>query len=187
MTSVLALDAAGAPHRWISVEDAIFYKCKDLVAWEVGDELFTFRGGVNARSGERSTMSVRSIVALSGSSHAAREFRTPQVTRELLFRRDRMMCAYCGGVFRDADLTADHIQPESRAGAWSWMNLVAACRGCNSRKDNRTPEEARMPLLYVPYVPNRNEAFILANRRILADQMEFLLQGVPRHSRLHLS
>jgi len=36
----------------------------------------------------------------------------------------------------------------------------------------------------VPYVPNRHEAFILANRRILADQMAFLLAGVPRHSRL---
>jgi hypothetical protein len=42
-----------------------------------------------------------------------------------------------------------------------------------------------MPLLYVPYVPNRHEAFILSNRKILADQMEFLLRGVPRHSRLH--
>ncbi|MFM1991674.1 MAG: hypothetical protein RJA99_4631 [Pseudomonadota bacterium] len=41
-----------------------------------------------------------------------------------------------------------------------------------------------MPLLYVPYVPNRHEAFILANRRILSDQMTFLLAGVPRHSRL---
>jgi hypothetical protein len=43
-----------------------------------------------------------------------------------------------------------------------------------------------MPLLYVPYVPNRHEHFILRNRRILADQMEYLLAGVPRTSRLHL-
>lgn len=187
MTSVLALDAAGAPHRWITVEDAVFYKSKQLVAWEVGEVVFTLHGGTNARTGRRSTLSVHSIVALAGASHAVREFRTPQCTRELLFRRDRMMCAYCGGVFRDEELTADHVHPESRGGAWSWTNLVAACRGCNSRKDNRTPEEAGMPLLYVPYAPNRNEAFILANRRILADQMEFLLQGVPKHSRLHLS
>ena len=44
-----------------------------------------------------------------------------------------------------------------------------------------------MPLIYVPYVPNRNETFILTNRRILADQMEWLLGGVPAHSRLHLN
>jgi len=42
-----------------------------------------------------------------------------------------------------------------------------------------------MPLLYVPHVPNLHEGFILRNRRILADQMEFLMAGVPRHSRLH--
>ncbi len=43
-----------------------------------------------------------------------------------------------------------------------------------------------MPLLYVPYAPTRHEGFILANRRILVDQMQFLLAGVPRHSRLWL-
>jgi hypothetical protein len=42
-----------------------------------------------------------------------------------------------------------------------------------------------MKLHYVPYVPNRYEAFILSNRKILADQMEFLLQGVPKGSRVH--
>ena len=42
-----------------------------------------------------------------------------------------------------------------------------------------------MKLHYVPYVPNRYEAFILANRKILADQVEFLLMGVPKHSRVH--
>jgi hypothetical protein len=38
---------------------------------------------------------------------------------------------------------------------------------------------------YVPYVPNRYEAFILSNRKILAGPMGFLLQGVPKSSRLH--
>ena len=33
---------------------------------------------------------------------------------------------------------------------------------------------------------NRHEHFILRNRRILADQMEYLLAGVPRSSRLRL-
>ena len=64
---------------------------------------------------------------------------------------------------------------------------MTACRSCNTRKGNRAPEQANMPLLYVPYVPNRHEHFILRNRRILADQMEYLLAGVPRSSRLHAS
>jgi len=66
-------------------------------------------------------------------------------------------------------------------------NLVAACKACNNRKADRTPEAAGMKLHYVPYVPNRYEAFILSNRKILADQMEFLLQGVPKSSRMHMS
>jgi 5-methylcytosine-specific restriction endonuclease McrA len=37
------------------------------------------------------------------------------------------------------------------------MNVVTACRGCNTIKGGRTPEAARMPLLYAPYVPNRHE------------------------------
>ena len=41
-----------------------------------------------------------------------------------------------------------------------------------------------MPLLYTPYVPSLGEDFILRNRRILADQMEFLMAHVPRTSRL---
>ena len=44
-----------------------------------------------------------------------------------------------------------------------------------------------MELLYAPYVPNKAEYLILTNRRILADQMEFLKQHVASHSRLVLT
>ena len=65
------------------------------------------------------------------------------------------------------------------------MNVVTACKGCNHRKGNRTPEQAHMDLLYTPYVPTLWEDFILRNRRILADQMEFLMAHLPAGSRLH--
>ena len=43
---------------------------------------------------------------------------------------------------------------------------------------NRTPEEANMALLGVPYTPNRFEYLYLKNRHILAaDQMDFLSKG----------
>jgi len=48
---------------------------------------------------------------------------TPAVEREILFARDRHVCAYCGQKFRESDLTADHVIPESRGGRWSWTNL----------------------------------------------------------------
>jgi hypothetical protein len=88
-------------------------------------------------------------------------------------------------MFTTARLTRDHIVPFSRGGKDTWMNVVTACRSCNESKSDRTPERAGMELIYLPYVPNRAEYLILTNRRILADQMEFLAQHVPVQSRLH--
>ena len=82
-------------------------------------------------------------------------------------------------------LTREHIVPTSRGGADAWMNCITACRGCNGRKGSRLLHEARMELLYLPYIPTLHEDMILRGRRILADQMEFLLASVPSHSRLH--
>ena len=83
------------------------------------------------------------------------------------------------------DLTREHIVPFAQQGIDNWMNVVTACKPCNHRKSSRTPEQARMPLLYAPYVPSLWEDFILRNRRILADQMEFLMMHLPLSSRLH--
>jgi hypothetical protein len=88
-------------------------------------------------------------------------------------------------MFPIAKLTRDHIVPFSRGGRDTWMNVVTACRSCNERKSDRTPEGSGMELIYLPYVPNRAEYLILTNRRILVDQMEFLAQHVSAQSRLH--
>jgi hypothetical protein len=185
VTSILVLDAGGTPSRWIDPEKAVYYINKGRVAWSLGNEPIVMRGGINAATGMQSVLELPPIMAIKGSTFHSRNFRTPAVDREALFRRDRHLCAYCGQVFKDRDLTADHVMPESRGGAWSWMNLVSACRICNGRKDDRTPEEARMALLYLPYVPSRHEHFLLSGRKVLADQVEFLMLGVPAHSRLH--
>ena len=86
---------------------------------------------------------------------------------------------------RHLHLTREHVVPTSRGGNDSWMNCITACRPCNGHKGNRLPEEAGMSLHYLPYVPSLHEDMILRGRRILADQMEFLLASVPRSSRLH--
>ncbi len=71
--------------------------------------------------------------------------------RRNVFRRDEQRCQYCGS--RSHDLTLDHVVPRSRGGPTSWENVVACCRGCNARKRDRTPEEARMQLLRRPVAP----------------------------------
>jgi hypothetical protein len=185
---ILALDVAGAPHRWINVRAAALYYATDMIAWSIGTNEFVLRGGVQRSTGIRSMIRASSIIAIKGKDFVVRNFaHTPMLTKEMLLARDRYLCAYCAQQFRFDQLDMEHIVPRSKGGADSWTNLVAACRACNNRKADRTPEAAGMKLHYVPYVPNRYEAFILSNRRILADQMEFLLQGVPRSSRIHLT
>lgn len=66
-------------------------------------------------------------------------------------KRDEYSCQYCG---RKGNLTIDHVIPKSRGGPESWENLVAACHPCNSKKGNRTPDEAKMPLLRKPRRPS---------------------------------
>lgn len=183
---ILTLDNHGVPNRWITWQQACFYYARNLVAWTLGERAFTFYGGLSRATGERSSITAHSIIAIKGRAMAGRAFNhIPPLSNRELFRRDRQMCAYCGDSFHFLRLTRDHIKPVSRGGLDTWMNVVTACRPCNERKSDRTPEGAGMELVYLPYVPNRAEYLILTNRRILADQMEFLAQHVPAQSRLH--
>jgi 5-methylcytosine-specific restriction endonuclease McrA len=70
--------------------------------------------------------------------------------RSRILSRDRYRCQYCGLKGGAFDLTIDHILPRSRGGRTAADNLCAACLACNQRKGNRTPEEARMPMLMNP-------------------------------------
>jgi 5-methylcytosine-specific restriction endonuclease McrA len=70
--------------------------------------------------------------------------------RTRILIRDRFRCQYCGLRGTASRLTLDHIRPRSRGGRTVPENLCAACLACNQRKGDRTPEEARMPLLSNP-------------------------------------
>ncbi len=182
---ILTLDNHGVPHRWVSWQQACYYYAKNLVAWTVGEIAFTVYGGIQRSTGARSSITAHSIIAIRGKAMAMKGFnQVPPLNNRELFRRDRHVCGYCGGEFGFLRLTRDHITPVSRGGRDTWMNVVAACRHCNSVKRNRTPEEAGLQLVYTPYVPNKAEYLILTNRKILADQMDFLVQHVSSHSRV---
>lgn len=184
---ILALDVAGLPHRWINYENACYYYAKDLVAWSMGQNgRFTVYGGISGDTGNRSFLDIDTIIAIKGQQHNAfRHNNVPPLTNRALFRRDNNMCAYCGTEYSGSKLTRDHVIPKRMNGPNTWENVVTACGSCNRRKGDKLPERAGMPLLYVPYAPNRSEFLILSNRRILADQMEFLLKTVGKNSRLH--
>ena len=89
-------------------------------------------------------------------------------------------------MFKHEELTREHIHPVSKGGEDTWMNVVTACKDCNWKKSDMLLEKTGLSLLYLPYIPNRYEDFLLqrGGKKIIADQMEFLLEKVPKASRL---
>lgn len=183
-TRVLSLDAGGHIMDWISWQDAACLYVRGAVAWTLGDPCLTIRGGTNRDSGEQSILRLHPIVASTGHARGSGLDPAPALTNTALFARDRMLCLYCGGHFTRGELTRDHVVPIAKGGRDHWENVVSACLHCNIRKGCRTPQQAGMPLLAVPYRPSWVEHLILSNRNILADQMEFLVHHLPKNRRV---
>ncbi len=185
---VLRTDVAGMPLEWIDYKEAARLYHMGQVAYVCGSRLYQLFGGTNARSGMRTIVDVNSIVATIGHTHNPGNTRsdyTPPLNNQTLFRRDAYLCMYCGMRFPSAQLSRDHIRPFSQGGTDTWNNVVTACRRCNNAKASRTPEQAKMDLLAVPFTPTYAEYIFLKGRRVLADQMEYLLAHFPRTSPLH--
>ena len=180
---LLGLDAYGRALDWLSWQQATCLYARDAVAWTLGEPCLSVHGGISRRSGERSMMRLHPIIAARGHARPQAIDPTPALTNPALFARDQYLCLYCGRQCHRGTLTRDHVQPVSKGGRDHWENVVTACYHCNSRKGNRTPQQAGMPLLAVPYRPSWIEHLILSNRNILADQMAFLKAQLPRHPR----
>lgn len=179
----LALDAHGRALDWIPWQDAACLYARDAVAWTLGDSCLTVHGGISRMTGERSQLELHPIIAARGHARGRAASPTPALSNTALFARDAHLCLYCGERPPRQHLTRDHVKPTSKGGADIWENVVSACYHCNSRKANRTPQQAGMPLLAVPYRPSWVEHLILSNRNILADQMQFLQAQMPKKPR----
>lgn len=73
-----------------------------------------------------------------------------KINRHRLYKRDGHQCTYCGS---KRNLTIDHIIPKSKGGQNTWMNLITSCSTCNRLKGDKTPEEANMKMIILPYEP----------------------------------
>ena len=71
------------------------------------------------------------------------------LTRRAVFARDEWTCQYCAAPAENLD----HVIPRSRGGTHTWENVVAACRRCSAKKENRTPQEAGFALARRPFAP----------------------------------
>ena len=139
MSMVLVLNADFGPLQRVSVRHAIRMLCREVAVVQEAQP--------DARMGVFPIPTVVRLVSYVVTRW--RHSRGPSWSRAGVLGRDRRRCAYCG---RTAT-TIDHVLPRSRGGGNSWLNTVAACGGCNQRKGDRTPAEARMPLRYAPSVP----------------------------------
>lgn len=95
-----------------------------------------------------------------------------EISRKNILARDGYKCQYCG--IQSKALTVDHVIPKFRNGLDSWENLVAACKNCNQIKGEKTPEEAKMPLLKKPKRPNRIHYFQRLVKKKQADWRPYL-------------
>jgi hypothetical protein len=169
-TRILRLNLAGQPIDWLHWEEAVCLYARDLVSWTLGDIVRTVHGGVSR---------------ITGGEQMARPRTNSPLSNPTLFARDAYLCLYCAREFPSAQLTRDHIHPTSRGGEDRWENVVSSCRRCNQHKADRTPEEANMQLVALPFKPNNAEYLALLNsRRIRGDQMEFLRGQFSKNSRL---
>lgn len=188
MRNILQVDASGFPQKWMDGEEAVMLISQDQILWSVGPVIKTLRGGYSSISSKQSVIEVPAIIATKSAIGGRFLTGEPRLTRfnHKLFERDRNICIYCGNHFHSKELTREHIMPVSKGGKNNWMNVAACCKKCNWDKGDKTVEEAGLSMLYLPYIPNRYEDFILqqGGKRIIADQMDFLMQKIPANSRL---
>ncbi len=126
-------------------------------------------------AGEHVYRSERLAVAHPSVVRLSRYVRIPHgsrlaLNRRTVFARDGYKCQYCGG----AAESIDHVVPRSRGGAHEWENVVAACRRCNARKENRLPAEAGMLLAKAPAAPDTAVRLLASLAGIRADWQPYL-------------
>ena len=152
------------PLEWIDYRDAVRLYHTEQVAYTCGTQLYRLLGGTNARSGLQTVVEVNSIIATIGHTHNPGNLRhdyTPPLNNQTLFKRDAHLCLYCGQRFPSSMLSRDHIRPLSQGGLDLWTNVVTACRRCNNQKASKTPEQAGLQLLAVPFKPTYAEYIYL--------------------------
>ena len=118
---------------------------------------------------ERLTIAEPSVVRLTRYVRLPHPFQIA-VNRRTVFARDDARCQYCGAAAENLD----HVVPRSRGGVHSWENVVACCRRCNSRKEDRLPHEVGLVLRRPPKAPGSRVGLQALSGGIHADWHPYL-------------
>jgi 5-methylcytosine-specific restriction endonuclease McrA len=110
-----------------------------------------------AMHAERVTVPIPSVIRLT--HYVKVPFRArAALNRRAVFARDGHRCQYCGANAENID----HVVPRSRGGTHTWENVVAACRPCNTRKEDRFLHETGLSLRRRPLAPKELTWIIVA-------------------------
>ena len=161
-SAVLVLNANYSPMTVCTAKRAIILHFLDKI-----DVLSNYDDKINSPSISLELPSVIKIKTYIKNSNMSVE-----ISRKNILARDGHKCQYCGT--QSKALTVDHVIPKFRNGLDSWENLVAACKNCNQIKGEKTPEEAKMPLLKKPKRPNRIHYFQRLVKKKQADWRPYL-------------
>ena len=137
---VLLLNQTYEPLGTVSVARAVIMTFKNTVYVEELD-------GDRVLHSARESFPVPSVIRRRTYINVRRRREASGMKRLRIYMRDKFRCQYCGDKKPASELTPDYILPRSRGGDNSPVNIVTACVPCNNRKSDRTPAEARMPLL----------------------------------------
>lgn len=149
MSKALVLNASYEPLCVVPVRRAVVLVLKDKahVVHTTDQELHA----------ERMTMQVPSVIRLSYFVKVPYRARVA-LNRRAVFARDGHRCQYCGAAAENID----HVIPRSRGGQHTWENVVAACRPCNTRKEDRLLHESGLSLRQRPHAPKSMTWVVLA-------------------------
>jgi len=105
-------------------------------------------------------------------------------SRKNIFLRDDHRCQYCGNKFDYNLLTYDHVIPKSKCNYNNgsptvWTNIVTSCIECNRKKGNKTPKEAGMPLVSLPFKPNKNSKYLPISYKLRNIRYEIPVEWSP--------
>ncbi|MGH2795828.1 MAG: HNH endonuclease [Actinomycetota bacterium] len=121
---------------------------------------------------ERMSIAIPSVIRLKYFVRVPLRARA-SLSRRAVFIRDHHLCQYCGSTAENVD----HVMPRSRGGTHTWDNVVAACKRCNSRKENRLPHEVGMTLRSTPRAPHDSVWIVVAVGRVDPKWSPYLSNG----------
>ena len=170
MGRALVLNATFEPLCVVPIRRAVV-----LVLKEKAEIVHEDGGG--ALHSERLTFPIPSVIRLKYVVKVPLRARA-SLSRRAVFIRDHNQCQYCGTTAENVD----HVIPRSRGGTHTWDNVVAACKRCNSRKENRLPAEVGMRLKKTPRAPHETVWIVVAVGRVDPKWAPYLSSGARRHA-----